>query len=47
MANPGRDADAAVVHGRNFVLQGSLRAFDGGNEVCRRDWDRSIPRDFS
>ena len=30
-----------------FVLHGSLRAFDGGNEVCRRDWDRSIPRDFS
>jgi hypothetical protein len=32
--------------GNAFLLQGSLRAFEGGNEVCRRDWDRSIPRDF-
>jgi len=30
-----------------FLLQGSMRAFEGANEVCRRDWDRSIPRDFS
>ena len=29
-----------------FVLQGSLRAFEGDKEVCRRDWDRAIPRDF-
>jgi predicted acyl esterase len=29
-----------------FLLQTSLRAFEGANEVCRRDWDRSIPRDF-
>src|SRR6202034_3599877 len=29
-----------------FLLQGSLRAFEGANEVCRRDWDRAIPRDF-
>jgi predicted acyl esterase len=29
-----------------FLLQGSMRAFEGANEVCRRDWDRSIPRDF-
>jgi hypothetical protein len=29
-----------------FLLQGSLRAFEGENEVCHRDWDRSIPRDF-
>jgi predicted acyl esterase len=29
-----------------FLLQTNLRAFDGANEVCRRDWDRSIPRDF-
>jgi hypothetical protein len=29
-----------------FLLQGSMRAFEGTNEVCRRDWDRSIPRDF-
>jgi hypothetical protein len=33
--------------GSAFPLQGSLRAFEGPNEeVCRRDWDRSIPRDF-
>ena len=32
--------------GKAFLLQGSLRAFEGANEVCRRDWDRSIPRDF-
>ena len=30
----------------NFLLHGSLRATDGANEVCRRDWDRTIPRDF-
>jgi len=29
-----------------FLLQGSLRAWEGANEVCRREWDRSIPRDF-
>ena len=29
-----------------FLLHGSMRAFEGANEVCRRDWDRSIPRDF-
>jgi predicted acyl esterase len=29
-----------------FSLQGSLRAWEGENEVCRREWDRSIPRDF-
>jgi predicted acyl esterase len=29
-----------------FLLQGSLRAWEGANEVCHRDWDRSIPRDF-
>ncbi len=33
--------------GNAFLLQGSLRAFEGANEVCRRDWDRSVPRDFS
>ena len=32
--------------GDSFRLQGSLRAFEGTNEVCRRDWDRTIPRDF-
>jgi hypothetical protein len=29
-----------------FLLQGSLRAWEGPSEVCHRDWDRSIPRDF-
>jgi X-Pro dipeptidyl-peptidase C-terminal non-catalytic domain len=29
-----------------FLLQGSLRAWEGDKEVCRRDWDRSVPRDF-
>ncbi len=29
-----------------FVLQGSLRAWEGASEVCRRAWDRSISRDF-
>jgi hypothetical protein len=29
-----------------FLLQGGLRAWEGANEVCRRDWDRAIPRDF-
>jgi hypothetical protein len=29
-----------------FLLQGSLRAWEGANEVCHRDWDRTIPRDF-
>jgi uncharacterized protein len=30
-----------------FLLQRSLRAWEGANEVCRREWDRSIPRDFT
>ena len=30
-----------------FLLQGSLGAWEGGREVCRREWDRSIPRDFT
>jgi hypothetical protein len=29
-----------------FRLEASLRAYDGEQEVCRRDWDRAIPRDF-
>jgi len=29
-----------------FLLQGSLHAWEGANEVCRREWDRAIPRDF-
>jgi hypothetical protein len=30
-----------------FLLQGHLRAWEGVNEACRREWDRSIPRNFS
>jgi hypothetical protein len=26
-----------------FLLQVSLRAWEGAEEVCRREWDRSIP----
>jgi uncharacterized protein len=29
----------------SFQLQGRLRAAEGETEVCRRDWDLSIPRD--
>ena len=29
-----------------FLLQGSLRAWEGADEVCRREWDRALPRDF-
>ncbi len=32
--------------GDTFLLHGGLSAWEGANEVCRRDWDRSIPRDF-
>jgi uncharacterized protein len=32
--------------GNGFLLTGSLRAFEGANEVCHRDWNCSIPRDF-
>jgi len=37
---------ASVARGEAFLLQGGLRAWEGANEVCRREWDRSIPRDF-
>ncbi len=30
-----------------FQLQQTLRAWEGANEVCHREWDRSIPRDFT
>src|SRR4029450_7943157 len=33
-------------NGDVFLLQGGLRAWEGANEVCRREWDRAIPRDF-
>ena len=29
-----------------FLLHARLRASEGANEVCHREWDRSIPRDF-
>jgi hypothetical protein len=29
-----------------FLLLGSLRAWEGANEICHREWGRSIPRDF-
>jgi predicted acyl esterase len=29
-----------------FVLRATLRAQDGSDEVCHREWDRSIPRDL-
>jgi hypothetical protein len=32
--------------GNAFQVQASVRAWEGANEVCGRDWDRSIPRDF-
>jgi uncharacterized protein len=30
----------------SFLLRASLRALEGEKEVCHREWDRSIPRDF-
>ena len=32
--------------GDAFRLTASLQAFEGETEVCRRDWDREIPRDL-
>ena len=29
-----------------FLLRASVRAWEGAREVCRREWDRSIPRDL-
>jgi uncharacterized protein len=29
-----------------FLLQASLRAWEGTSEVCHREWERSIARDF-
>jgi uncharacterized protein len=29
-----------------FLLQASLRALEGTKEVCAREWDSTIPRDF-
>jgi uncharacterized protein len=30
-----------------FLLQATMRAFEGDMEVCRREWDHSIPRHFA
>jgi predicted acyl esterase len=30
----------------SFLLQGGLRAWEGAHEVCHREWDLCIPRDF-
>ena len=30
----------------DFLLQAGLRAWEGATEVCRREWDRAIARDF-
>jgi len=32
--------------GNAFLLQGSLRAWEGANEMCRREWNRTIARDL-
>ena len=29
-----------------FRLQADLRAWEGEEQVCRREWDRAIPRDL-
>jgi uncharacterized protein len=29
-----------------FLLQAGLRGFEGAKEVCEREWDSTIPRDF-
>jgi putative CocE/NonD family hydrolase len=29
-----------------FILRGAVRAWDDDAEVCHREWDRSVPRDF-
>ena len=29
-----------------FLLRATLRVQEGPHEVCHREWDRSIPRDF-
>jgi uncharacterized protein len=35
----------SCTHG-TFELRAAMRAWEGNEEVCRRGWDRSIPRDF-
>jgi hypothetical protein len=29
-----------------FLLEASMRAFDGDEEICRREWNPSIPRNL-
>jgi hypothetical protein len=29
-----------------FVLRAEVRAWDGDAEICHREWDRTVPRDF-
>jgi hypothetical protein len=29
-----------------FVVRGGVRAWDGDDQVCDRDWDYIIPRDL-
>jgi putative CocE/NonD family hydrolase len=29
-----------------FVLRATMQAWDGDSEVCRREWDCTVPRDF-
>ena len=29
-----------------FLLRAEMRAYEGDVEVCRREWDRSVPRRF-
>jgi hypothetical protein len=29
-----------------FLLEASLRAYEGEQQLCRRDWDRAFARDF-
>ena len=30
-----------------FLLQAAMRAWEGDVQVCRREWDESVPRDFA
>jgi len=32
--------------GNTFLLRGSLRAWEGANEVHHREWNQTIARDF-
>jgi hypothetical protein len=47
MANSGRDADPAIIHGQHLHAAGEFARLEGANEVRPPEWDRSIPRDFT